>query len=298
MRPTRRQVCLGLAAGVAGCTMSRGEPTQEPAAEKAAAAVPTAFIGHGAPTTAIDPVKGAPLATWGSALQKRGDLRAMLVVSAHWETAVPTLGSVERRPLMYDFSGFPRPLYEIQYPAPGAPVVRDRVRALLDASPPNDAPTRPLDHGVWTPLVHMFPDAARPVLQLSLPRTLDARGLFELGRSLAPLRREGVWIVGSGNITHNLGRVAFREKGDGPTEAWAADFDAWIADHIDRWDVDPLLDARAKAPAYTTNHPTDEHFRPLYVALGAAAADGRPNVRYTVKGFEFGTLSRRSMELG
>src|SRR5687767_2015172 len=154
--------------------------------------MPSLFVGHGAPLLAVDSVLGEPLRQLGRQLRRP---RAILAVSAHWEESPLTLGTTEQRELIYDFSGFPEELYRVRYPAPGAPWLADRIEALLPDRPPKRS-QRGLDHGVWTPLVHLYPDADVPVLQLSMPRSDSADALFELGKALAPLRDEGVLILG------------------------------------------------------------------------------------------------------
>ena len=249
---------------------------------------PIAFVGHGAPLIALDAEKGAPLRAWGEAL---GRPRAVLALSAHWERAPLTSGATETRPLVYDFGGFPRALYEVQYPAPGAPRLADRVEGLLGVPMPRSA--RGLDHGVWTPLVHLFPDASVPVLQVSLPSSDGPRALFALGQRLAPLRDDGVLLLCSGNITHNLGAVDF--AGTSAPPRWAQDFDEWTRDTLARSDWDALLAYESRAPRYRASHPTDDHWLPLLVAAGAASV-APTTTRFPVEGWEFGSLSRRSVE--
>ena len=255
--------------------------------------MPAAFVAHGAPLLATDRAKGAELAAWSRRIPAPS---ALLVFSAHWEAAPVTLGTVTPRPLMYDFSGFPPALYQLTYAAPGAPELAKRVSAMLEAQGTTVATngTRPLDHGVWVPLLHMWPEANVPILQGSLPTSWSPAQLFALGEALAPLREEGVLILGSGNLTHNLRRIAFR--GDPPPEAWAAEFDAWIGDVLARRDWDALRDFRHGAPALRLNHPTEEHLLPLLVTAGAGA--GESTVSFPVTGWEFGNLSRRSVQLG
>jgi 4,5-DOPA dioxygenase extradiol len=265
--------------------VDRDEPTPD-----APRRMPAAFIGHGAPTLALDPEKGAAFAAWGAAL---GKPRAILVASAHWEKAPPTLGATETRPLVYDFYGFPEPLYRVRYPAPGAADLARRVESLLAPEGVAREPERGLDHGVWTPLVHLYPAADVPVLQLSLPTAWGAGRIHALGARLAPLRDEGVLMIGSGNITHNLRAVSW---GGGPTPAWASEFDAWAKEALDRGDVDVLLDYRTKAPALRMTHPTEDHWLPLFFAIGAAPPRAG-HVRYPVEGWELGSVSRRSVEL-
>ncbi len=250
--------------------------------------LPAIFVGHGAPTLAIDAAKGAALRTWGEALPEP---TAILVVSAHWERAPPTVGTRTTMPLVYDFEGFPAALADVQYAPAGAPELADRVQALVPVAQRDDR--RGLDHGVWTPLVHMFPRANVPVLQLSLPSRTGDRGVLELGRKLAPLRDEGVLVIGSGNITHNL----FALAADGtPPASWAQEYDAWAEQTILARDLDALAEARVRAPAFSRNHPSAEHWLPLLVTMGAAA-NGSGSPRFPVLGWEFGNLSRRAVEL-
>jgi 4,5-DOPA dioxygenase extradiol len=217
------------------------------------------------------------------------------MVSAHWEARPATLGATTTVPLIYDFYGFPEHYYRQQYAAPGAPELAERVRALLRTStlgPVQDEPRRGLDHGAYIPLVAMYPKADVPVLQLSLP-SLDAKALLAFGQALEPLRNEGVLIIGSGFLTHNLRRVDW--SGTQAPPAWATDFDAWCADVLTRHDIDALADYRNKAPGVDIALPTHEHFSPLAVAVGAAQADA---VRFPISGFWLGTLTRRSVQLG
>ncbi len=232
---------------------------------------------------------------WSAWARKIGRPRAVLVVSAHWETGGVVLGTVERRELIYDFYGFPEELFQVRYPANGSPESRERVAGLLARAgiATTVQPERGWDHGVWTPLVHMFPDADVPLLQLSLPRSLDGQGLLDLGRALAPLRAEGILILGSGSMTHNLGMVRFNHRGPDAPE-WVMAFDTWVAEHLATGDFAALARADLEAPYFRENHPTPEHYRPLLVAAGAAGQDAK--VRFPVEGFEFGVLSTRCVE--
>ena len=217
------------------------------------------------------------------------------MLSAHWVDRPITLGATRRVPLVYDFSGFPARYYETTYPAPPAPELATRLRGLLAGQPIDDAPERGLDHGAYVPLVCMYPAADVPVLQVSLP-TLDPTELFALGRALAPLRREGVLIVGSGFLTHNLRTMDFRP--DAPVPTWAAEFDAWTADVLARRDVDALLDYRQRAPGVRQALPTHEHFVPVVTALGAAIDDPSALPTFPISGFTYGSATRRSLQLG
>jgi 4,5-DOPA dioxygenase extradiol len=217
------------------------------------------------------------------------------MLSAHWEERPIALGATRTVPLVYDFYGFPQRYYETQYAAPGSPELAGRVRELLAvAGQAVDATERGLDHGAYVPMVAMYPGADVPVLQLSLP-SLAAPELFALGRTLAPLRDEGMLIVGSGFLTHNL--RALDPRPNAATPAWAEEFDHWSADVLARRDVDALLDYRARAPGVDLALPTHEHFAPVVVAVGAASARDEP-VRFPITGFVGGSLTRRSVQFG
>jgi 4,5-DOPA dioxygenase extradiol len=254
--------------------------------------MPVIFLAHGSPQLLDDAGWMGELRAWADALPRP---TAVLMLSAHWEAHPVALGAPTSVPLVYDFGGFPRRYYETTYAAPGAPALASRVRALLTATGAAVVATeRGLDHGAYVPLVAMYPAADVPVLQLSLP-SLAAPALFALGRALAPLRDEGVLIVGSGFLTHNLRML---DPSPSPvTPAWAAEFDAWAADVLVRRDVDALLDYRARAPSVALALPTHEHFAPVVVALGAAAERGEP-VTFPITGFRGGSLTRRSVQFG
>ncbi|MEV7186201.1 class III extradiol ring-cleavage dioxygenase [Kitasatospora sp. NPDC093102] len=252
--------------------------------------MPALYLSHGAPPLADDPIWPGELAAWSADLPRP---RAVLMVSAHWEEAPLALGAVTTIPLVYDFWGFPEHYYRVQYAAPGAPELAERVRKLLRApgTPVQDIPDRGLDHGAYVPLVEMYPDADIPVLQVSLP-TLDPQRLMEIGRKLAPLRDEGVLIVGSGFFTHNLRALS----SDGRITSVMAEFDDWGRRALETHDLDALLDFEHKAPAGRLAHPRTEHFAPLFVTLGAGEAD-LDSQRSVIDGFWMG-LAKRSIQLG
>jgi 4,5-DOPA dioxygenase extradiol len=249
--------------------------------------MPAIYLSHGAPPLADDALWTTQLAAWSAALPRPA---AILVVSAHWEQAPLAIGATTSAPLVYDFWGFESRFYDVTYPAPGAPELAASVRKLLagPGTTVQDVADRGLDHGAYVPLVEMYPDADVPVLQVSMP-TLDPRRLFEIGRRLAPLRAEGVLIMGSGFFTHNL-----RELDAVEIPSWSTEFDAWGAEALAAHDVDVLLDFENKAPAGRLAHPRTEHFAPLFVAMGAAGADidGQHTV---IDGFWLG-LSKRSVQ--
>ncbi|GGS65473.1 dioxygenase family protein [Streptomyces violaceus] len=253
--------------------------------------MPALYLSHGAPPLADDPVWPGELAAWSAGLPRP---KAILMVSAHWEEAPLALGATETVPLVYDFWGFPEHYYRVRYEAPGAPELAESVRKLLRApgTPVQDVPDRGLDHGAYVPLVEMYPEADIPVLQVSMP-TLDPAGLMEIGRKLAPLRDEGVLIVGSGFFTHNL--AALRQGG---IPGWSAEFDDWGRRALEARDVDSLLDFTRTSPAGQLAHPRTEHFAPLFVAMGAADAAGELDLQKSViDGFWMG-LAKRSVQFG
>ncbi|MBW8702803.1 dioxygenase family protein [Streptomyces sp. NPDC003631] len=255
--------------------------------------MPALYLSHGAPPLADDPVWPGQLAAWSADLPRP---KAILVVSAHWEEAPLALGAVETVPLVYDFWGFPEHYYRVRYGAPGAPELAEAVRKLLRAPgiPVQDVPERGLDHGAYVPLVEMYPGADIPVLQVSMP-TLDPLRLMEIGRKLAPLRDEGVLILGSGFFTHNL--AALRQPGGG-VPGWSAEFDDWGHRALEAGDVDSLVDFVRKSPAGRLAHPRTEHFAPLFVTLGAADATGELDAQKSViDGFWMG-LAKRSVQFG
>jgi len=253
--------------------------------------LPALYLGHGAPPLLDDPLWMAQLAGWSAGLPKP---KAILMVSAHWQTAPMAVGATTTVPLVYDFYGFPERFYRLQYRSPGAPELAASVKALMPANEPVlDRPTRGLDHGAWVPLLAMYPDADVPVLQMSMP-DLDPEHLFDIGRRLAPLRDEGVLVVGSGFMTHGLPFLGEFWDGRPGAPQWSADFDHWAAEALDRGDLDTLFAFREKAPGMPYAHPTVEHFAPLFVTLGAAARpDDKP--RTAIDGYFLG-LSKRSIE--
>lgn len=263
----------------------------EPVAEYSDRRMPTIFLSHGAPPLADDELWPDELAAWSASMTKPS---AVLMVSAHWEEAPLTVGATTTVPLYYDFWGFPQHYYEVTYEAPGAPQLAADVRSLLHSPehPVHDDPNRGLDHGAYVPLKEMYPDADVPVLQISMP-TLDPTTLFEIGKRLAPLRDQGVLIVGSGFSTHNLRGMRMDLHPYAPPPSWSAEFDQWMAEAVATGEIDDLLDFQHKAPAAFLAHPRTEHFAPLFVALGAAADAKSGETK--VDGFWFG-LSKRSLQ--
>jgi 4,5-DOPA dioxygenase extradiol len=250
--------------------------------------LPALFLAHGAPPLLDDAGWVRELNAWAAALPRP---TAILMLSAHWEERPVTIGATRTVPLIYDFYGFPRHYYEQKYAAPGAPALAERIRAILPDT--HDDPERGLDHGAYVPLVAMYPEADIPVLQISIPSE-NPRELFDLGRALRPLRDEGVLIIGSGFITHNLRALDWSNRSAPP--AWATEFDQWTAEALGKKDVDALLDYQRKAPAPHLALPTREHFVPLLVSLGTASEE--ESVHFPITGFWMGSLTRRSVQFG
>ncbi|GAB2610460.1 dioxygenase family protein [Novilysobacter erysipheiresistens] len=250
---------------------------------------PALFISHGSPMFALEPgLLGPKLQQLGAGLR---DVRAVLMVSPHWQTLhkVRVLATSEPETI-HDFGGFPPPLYELQYPAPGAPDdAAEAARLLRDAGFEVELdPRRGRDHGAWVPMRHLLPDARLPVFQISMPNDLSTDAALELGRALSPLRDAGVLVVGSGSLTHNL--YEFRQHIDDPE--YAQQFADWIADAVARNDIDALVDYRRRAPHAARAHPTEEHYLPLLVALGAS--DEHDRARRIEGGLTYDTLSMDS----
>jgi 4,5-DOPA dioxygenase extradiol len=250
--------------------------------------LPSIFVSHGAPTLALD--AGPTGAAWRALIQRLPKPEAILVISAHWETAAPEVSEADPPKTIHDFGGFPDALYRIQYPAPGAPKLAARVADLLGAAGHKTTvhPTRGLDHGAWVPLREMEPDANIRSAQLSIQTHLGPRHAYAIGQALRPLRDEGVLILASGGIVHNLRQLDWN-AGDEVKDSglgWATTFNDWMAEHTMAGDTEALLDYRRLAPNAVQSHPTEEHLLPFYVALGAGS--GTPE-RVTV-GYTYGSL--------
>ena len=271
------------------------EPASKPAPKPEpvdAGRLPALYLGHGAPTLLDDETWPGELAAWAQALPRP---KAILTVSAHWQSAPLTLGATIPAPLVYDFYGFPERYYRVRYDSPGAPELAARVKALMPPDEPvAERPERGLDHGAYVPLIPMYPEADIPVLQISMPDLAPAH-LFEIGRRLAPLRDEGVLIMGSGFMTHGLSFVHDYFDGRAGAPEWSVEFDLWAAETLRRGDLDALFDFRNRAPGMPYAHPTVEHFAPLFVALGAATEPGEAPT-FTIEGYWLG-LAKRSFQV-
>ena len=246
--------------------------------------LPTLFLSHGSPMTALEPREaGAFMQRLGRVWDARfGRPKAILAVSAHTLTREPVLLAGDRHEAIYDFGGFAEALYTLRYDAPGAPALATRVKGLLEAAgwPAHVVPQGGLDHGIWTPLRYLRPEADVPVLPLGWPPNASPEQLMDLGRALAPLAADGVLVMGSGSITHNLRRVfsGGRDQVDQPITPESAAFRDWFVERGAARDWAALARYRQQAPHAALMHPTDEHLLPWYVAAGAGGAD-HPAVR-------------------
>jgi 4,5-DOPA dioxygenase extradiol len=239
--------------------------------------LPSVFISHGSPMHALEP--GAAGEAWKALAQRLPRPRAILIASAHWETNLPMLTGNPRPETIHDFSNFPEPLYRIRYPAPGAPEVAQRAQALLKEAgfTAGIDGCRGLDHGAWSPLLYMYPEADVPVVQISIQSALGPRHHVEVGKALRPLTKENILIIGSGHMTHNLRDWA---RGAGSPAPYAREFQAWVFEKLKERDVESLVDYRSRSPHGERAHPTDEHFLPLFFALGAASEKAKPERVY------------------
>ncbi|MEQ1781084.1 MAG: class III extradiol ring-cleavage dioxygenase [Hyphomonadaceae bacterium] len=258
--------------------------------------LPAIFVSHGSPMLALEQADARDF------MQRLPDLlperpRAILMISAHWERLRPAVNAPERHETIHDFGGFPAALFAIQYPAPPSAELAARVAELLSAGGlPTDIDTRRgLDHGAWVPLYVAWPDADIPVVQLSVQTRLGPEHHYRLGQLLAPLRAEGILIIGSGSFTHDLS--SFRVSGgriDAPEQDWVHAFAEWMVSALKERRTQDLLDYRSLAPEAAHNHPTEEHLLPLYVALGA----GEDRVEHIHQSTTYGILRMDAFAFG
>ncbi len=256
--------------------------------------MPVVFVGHGNPMNAIeDNAWSRGFRDLARALPRP---RAILAVSAHWYVEGTFVTANERPETIHDFGGFPDDLYRIQYPAPGDPALARRVAGLVGERRASLSDAWGLDHGTWSVLVHLRPAADLPVVQLSIDAALGSAEHLSIGRALAPLRDEGVLVLGSGNVVHNL-RHAFTalRRGDARTPEWARAFDAGIARALERRDPDHLVRALGSDEGRLA-HPTPDHYLPLLYAAGASAPEDP--VRFPIEGFDMASLSMRTAIFG
>ncbi len=261
--------------------------------------LPSLFVSHGTPMLALqdrdEDAWVAHLQDWARALPVRP--RAVVVVSAHGLSAEDTveIAGAARHSLIYDFRGFPAALYQVEYPAPGAPELLPRLLSLLSAQNFRTEVTgRGLDHGVWVPLRAAFPEADIPVIQVSLPFPTQPQKALLLGKALAPLREEGVLIVGSGSSVHNLQQMRWSGKTGQPLP-WAARFSRWVLDCLREKKVAALVGFEDESPDAALAHPTTEHFYPLFVTLGASLPGDELELIH--EGVEYGTIGMECLAL-
>ena len=237
--------------------------------------LPSLFVSHGAPLFAVEPgISGPALTAFGATLP--ADLRGVVVLSPHWMARAPAVMTNPMPPTWQDFGGFPPALYALNYPAPGSPALGMEVIELLHEAgiaAQADA-NRPLDHGTWVPLMHLLPDAHVPVVQVALPMGWNARQVYALGAALQRLRSQGVLLMASGSMTHNLAEFFGGERAPAP---YVVEFSRWIEARLQAGDWEALLDYRSQAPHAHRAHPTEDHFLPLFFALGAAGVGARPD---------------------
>ena len=238
--------------------------------------LPALYVSHGSPMLVLDNSAAKDfLSGFGKEL---GRPEAIVVASAHFETETPSLSADERPAMIYDFGGFPRALYEMTYPAPGDPLLAQRAAAMLtDAGLPTRTVTnRGFDHGAWVPLKLLYPEADIPIVEISVQPHAGALHHVALGRALAPLREEGVLLMGSGSLTHNLSQLPrYGRDPNAPAPDWVSQFGDWANERIAAGDLDAIADYRERAPFARENHPTEEHFLPLPFAIGAGGDGAR-----------------------
>lgn len=255
--------------------------------------MPAFFFGHGNPMNAIR--QNAWTDGWASIGRLVPKPNAILCVSAHWYIPATAVTAMERPRTIHDFGGFPRELFEVQYPAPGSPHLAERVRGLLGTDVVADESTWGLDHGTWSVLCHVFPDANIPVVQLSIDETQPSQFHFDLGQKLLPLRDEGVLIVGSGNFVHNLHTYAWGQHDVQPFD-WALRFEETARSLMETGDFAPLVNYETLGRDAMLSAPTPDHYLPLIYILGLRREDDA--VRFPVEGFDGGSISMTTVQIG
>ncbi|GKS73885.1 dioxygenase [Acidovorax sp. SUPP950] len=270
--------------------MSDLERARAPTDSGRNAELPALYLSHGAPLFAVDAGETGPALTrWGQEVQARfPHLRGVVVMSPHWMPRSPKVMTGPQPATWHDFGGFPPALYALRYPAAGAPALAETVLARLRSAgiaAEGDA-ERPFDHGAWVPLMHLFPDARLPVVQVALPSTAGPAEVYAMGAALQGLRSEGVLVVGSGSMTHNLAEFF---GGANEPLPYVTEFSRWIEDAVQRRDWPALLDYRRQAPHAERAHPSEDHFLPLFFALGAAGPEAQAH--YLSREVRYGALA-------
>lgn len=256
------------------------------------AAMPAVFVGHGNPLNAL--ARNPYTEAWRQFGRRIARPRAILVISAHWYTRGTAVTAMAQPPTLHDFGGFPQALFDMQYPAPGAPALAAQIRDLLAPLEVRLDRDWGLDHGAWSVLTHMFPAADVPVVQLAMDATQPASFHYELGQRLRPLREQGVLILGSGNVVHNLRRARW----DDPAVPydWAVDFNRQVRDLLLRGDHPPLIGYEQLGAAAALSVPTPEHYLPLLYVIGAQSADERASI--LVDDIAMGSIGMLSIAIG
>lgn len=287
----RRQLFLGLLSGLAATVLGRKLMTDNTKMKKK---MPAIFLGHGSPMNAIEENEFTrSLSKLGKNLrEKYSRPRAILMISAHWETDGTWVTGMDHPKTIYDFYGFPKELYEIQYKANGNSDLADEISRKIKVPRISvDEMNWGFDHGTWSVLKHVFPEADIPVIQLSIDRSKSYEYHYELGKKIQFLREDGVMIMGSGNIVHNLRQMSGQKRYSG--HDWAIEFDEWVKEKIIKRESQPLIYDALKTKAGQLSIPTSEHYLPLLYVLGAS--DETDKVAFDYEGLEYGSLSMRSI---
>lgn len=268
-----------------------------PDATPAPTPLPALFVSHGSPMFALEAgTSGPALRQWAQALPP--GLRGVVLMSPHWMAHGAGVMTGPQPRTWHDFGGFPRALYALQYPAPGAPALAAEVLALLHGAGIAATPDaeRPFDHGAWVPLMHLFPQADVPLVQVALPADAGPEQVYAMGAALASLRAQGVLVIGSGSMTHNLAEFFGGAREAAP---YVVDFSRWIEDAITRGDQAALFDYRHQAPHAARAHPSEDHFLPIFFALGAAGwgQDAAVQADYLTREVMYGILAMDSFAL-
>lgn len=256
--------------------------------------MPVLFIGHGSPMNAVSENSYTEmLSELGGKLPTP---KSIVVISAHWMTEGTAITHMSRPKTIHDFYGFPKALFDVQYPAPGSPETAEKVQSLLTTSPKLylDDNQWGLDHGTWAVLKHMYPNANIPVMQLSLNHRATPEQHFKIGQELSALRDQGVLILGSGNIVHNLRMINWDETA--PAHSWALEFDAWTKSALERRDFKSLLNHALDSQVGKLSIPTPEHYLPMHYILGAA--NSKDELKFEYEEMQNGSLSMRSFSFG
>ncbi len=263
--------------------------------------LPVLFVSHGSPMFALEQGHTGPaLRAWAQALPTQPT--GIVIMSPHWMARSPVVMTNPTPPTWHDFGGFPEPLYQLQYPAKGDSALGQQVMGLLQAAgitTQGDA-QRPLDHGAWVPLMHLFPQADIPVVQVALPANYTPASLMAMGAALQSLRGEGVLIIGSGSMTHNLGEfMQGRPELAAPPAPYVGEFSRWIESKVTQADTQAMLHYRSQAPHAVRAHPTDEHFATIYFALGAGGwgKDAAVKTRYLSREVMYSILAMDAFAL-